>query len=199
MRNYAGTREGICSHSLVYNFLILLLRLQSSVFVAHFSNAFTRGNDAFPKVSSQNEVVPLLVILSHIANRQECENVFTLVTLFTLIKIKIFHLCRTRVIYVALVSFVLRSRCARVALALYLCRSCRASVARVWHSCYKIEQIKNYINHTTIRKIKESYSAIVPDSFYFKSVSLDDVKKEVRNLNTKKSSICGEAANEVVL
>ena len=69
MRNYAGTREGICSHSLVYNFLILLLRLQSSVFVAHFSNAFTRGNDAFPKVSSQNEVVPLLVILSHIANR----------------------------------------------------------------------------------------------------------------------------------
>ena len=59
--------------------------------------------------------------------------------------------------------------------------------------------MKNYINLTTTRKIKESYSAIVPDSFYFKSVSLADVKKEVRNLNPKKSSICGEAANGVVL
>ena len=43
---------------------------------------------------------------------------------------------------------------------------------------------KNYDNHISIRKI-------VPDSFNFKSVSLDDVKKEVLNLNPKKSSISG--------
>ena len=43
---------------------------------------------------------------------------------------------------------------------------------------------KNYDNHISIRKI-------VPNSFNFKSVSLDDVKKEVLNLNPKKSSISG--------
>ena len=43
---------------------------------------------------------------------------------------------------------------------------------------------KNYDNHISIRKI-------VPDSFNFKSVSLDDVKKEVLNLNPKKSSTSG--------
>ena len=43
---------------------------------------------------------------------------------------------------------------------------------------------KNYDNHISIRKI-------VPDSFNFKSVSLDDVEKEVLNLNPKKSSISG--------
>ena len=62
MRNYAGTCKGICSYNLVYNFLIQLLPLKSSVFVVHFSNAFWHGNEAFPKVSSQNEIVLLLVI-----------------------------------------------------------------------------------------------------------------------------------------
>ena len=32
---------------------------------------------------------------------------------------------------------------------------------------------------------------MIPDSFHFKSVSLDDVKKEVLNLNPKKSSTFG--------
>ena len=50
---------------------------------------------------------------------------------------------------------------------------------------------KNYENHISIRKIKEACPAIVPDSFHFKSVSLDDVKKEVLNLNPKKSSTSG--------
>ena len=36
----------------------------------------------------------------------------------------------------------------------------------------------NYENHISIRKIKESYPEIVPDSFHFKSVCLDDVKKK---------------------
>ena len=35
---------------------------------------------------------------------------------------------------------------------------------------------KNY-NHISIRKTKEAYPEIVPDSFHFKSVCLDDVKK----------------------
>ena len=47
---------------------------------------------------------------------------------------------------------------------------------------------KDYDNHISIRKIKEAYPEIVPDSFHFKSVCLDDVKKEVLNLNPKKPS-----------
>ena len=50
---------------------------------------------------------------------------------------------------------------------------------------------KYYNNHISIRKLKEAYPEIVPDSFYFKSVSLDEVKKEVLNLNPKKSSTTG--------
>ena len=38
-------------------------------------------------------------------------------------------------------------------------------------------------------KIKEAYPEIIPDSLHFESVTLDDVKKEVLNLNPKKSFI----------
>ena len=62
VRNYAGIYIAICSYNLMYNFLIQLLPLQSSIFVLHFSNAFWRGNKAFPKGSSWNEIVPLFVI-----------------------------------------------------------------------------------------------------------------------------------------
>ena len=37
MRNYAGTSKSICGYNLVYNFLIKLLPLQSSVFVVQIS------------------------------------------------------------------------------------------------------------------------------------------------------------------
>ena len=37
MRNYAGTSKSIRSYNLVYNFLIKLLPLQSSVFVVQIS------------------------------------------------------------------------------------------------------------------------------------------------------------------
>ena len=50
---------------------------------------------------------------------------------------------------------------------------------------------KNYENHISIRKIKETYPEIVLGSFYFKSVSLDDIKKEVLNLNPKRPSTSG--------
>ena len=48
---------------------------------------------------------------------------------------------------------------------------------------------KDYDNHISIRKIKEAYPEIVPDSFHFKSMSLDDVKKSL--LNLKKPSTSG--------
>ena len=94
MRNYAGTCKDICSYNLVYNFLIQLLPLKSSVFVVHFSNAFWHGNEAFPKVSSQNEIVPFLVIfhLPHSKYRGAKICFYCAV-----IKIKIFHSCGTRV------------------------------------------------------------------------------------------------------
>ena len=77
-----GARASTCSYNLVYNFLIYLLPLKSSVFVVHFSNAFWHGNEAFPKGSSQNEIVSLLVIfLFPYSKYRKCENMFLLVSL----------------------------------------------------------------------------------------------------------------------
>ena len=108
-----------CSYNLVYNFLIYLLPLKSSVFVVHFLNAFWYGNEAFPKSSSQNEVVRLLVIF-HLPY-SKCRGVKNVLTR-VIIKIKIFHSCCTRVFHVAVV--------------LHLCCSCSTRVALVLHSCY---------------------------------------------------------------
>ena len=118
MRNYAGTCKGICSYNLVYKFLTQLLPLKSSVFVVHFSNAFWHGNEAFPKVSSQNEIVPLLVIFHLPYSKYRGVKMFLLVSLskskfFTRVTLVSFvqHSCRT---CVALVSLVSHSCCARV-------------------------------------------------------------------------------------
>ena len=46
-------------------------------------------------------------------------------------------------------------------------------------------QFKGYVS---IKKIKLSYPEIVPDTFNFTFVSPEDVKKEIMNLNVKKSS-----------
>ena len=62
MCNYAGACKVISSYNLVYNFLIQLLPLQSSVFVVYLSNVFWYGKEASPKDSSWNEAVPLLMI-----------------------------------------------------------------------------------------------------------------------------------------
>ena len=43
-------------------------------------------------------------------------------------------------------------------------------------------------DHANIKKIKLSYPEIVPDTFNFTLVSLEEVKKEIINLNVKKSS-----------
>ena len=108
---WKNTRASTSSYNLVYNFLIHLLLLKSSVFEVHFSNAFWHGKEAFPKRSTSNEIVPLLVIFHlRYSKYRVWKHVFTGVV----IKIKNFHSCRTRVVRVALVSHTSRTRVARV-------------------------------------------------------------------------------------
>ena len=65
VRNYEGTWKSICSYNLVYNFLMQLFPLKSLIFVVHFLNALWHGKQRFPKSSSQNEII-LLVIVFHL-------------------------------------------------------------------------------------------------------------------------------------
>ena len=46
-------------------------------------------------------------------------------------------------------------------------------------------------DYISIKKIKESYPEIVPNSFKFEPVTKDDIKNEIQNLNVKKSSKFG--------
>ena len=56
-----------------------------------------------------------------------------------------------------------------------------------------IDEITKYFDdHISVCKIKEGYSEILrEDNFSFKMVSMDEVKKEVLKLNSKKSSTYG--------
>ena len=145
MRNYGGMCKGICSYNLVYKFLIQILPLKSSAFVVYFSNAFWHGNEAFPEISSQNEIVPLLVIF-HLPYSKYRYVKICFYEFVSLSKSKFF----TRVVRVALVWHSCRSCLTRVTLVLLVlhsCRSCRTRVARVWHSCCKLDQIRKKINY----------------------------------------------------
>ena len=155
MRNYTRTCKSNCSYNLVYNFLIQLLPLKISVFVVHFSYAFWNRNEAFPKGSSWNEIVPLLVIfhLPFSKYRGEricfyscryqnqnfslvshsCHSFSNRVTLVSFIQ----HSCRTCVSLLSLLSPCV----ALVLLVLHLRQSRRNHVACVWHSCCKLDQI----------------------------------------------------------
>ena len=54
------------------------------------------------------------------------------------------------------------------------------------------EITKHFDDHISVCKIKEAYSEILrEDNFSFKMVSMDEVKKKVLKLNSKKSSIYG--------
>ena len=120
-------RTSTCSYNIVYNFLIYLWPLKSSVFVVQFQNAFWHRNNAFSKGRFQNEMVPLLIIFHLPYSKQGCENMLLLVSL---LKSKFF----TRL---ALMLFVQHSCCThvvRVALALHLCHTCVACVSLVLHS-----------------------------------------------------------------
>ena len=121
MRNYAGTCKGICS----YNQVIYLFPLKSLVFVVHFLNAFWHGNETLPKGSSQNEIVPLLIVF-HLPY-SKCNSMkicfyscgyqnqnFSLVS----------HSCRSCSSRITLVSLVQRS-----------CHTCVILVSLVPHSC----------------------------------------------------------------
>ena len=51
--------------------------------------------------------------------------------------------------------------------------------------------INEFENHISIKMIHEKYPEILPESFKFQLVSNNEVKKEIENLDTKKSSIYG--------
>ena len=123
VRNYVGACKGICSYNLLYNFLMQLFPLKILVFVAHFLNAFWHGKETFLKSSSQNEIVPLLIVFLLPYNKYKgLKKCFYLCGY----KIKIFRSCRTRVVCVALVSHSYHSCSTRVALVSPSCRSCLA-------------------------------------------------------------------------
>ena len=155
-------RASTCNYNVVYTFLIYCLPLRSSAFVVYFSTAFWHGNEAFPKGSTWNEIVPFLVIfllpysicrgvkICFYSCRYQNQN-FSLVS----------HLCRSCSTRVALVSFVQHSCRTRVRLVSHSCRPClnrvalvsrscrsyRTRVARVWRSGCKLDQIKkDYCN-----------------------------------------------------
>ena len=119
MRNYTRTCKSNCSYNLVYNFLIQLLPLKISVFVVHFSYAFWNRNEAFPKGSSWNEIVPLLVIfhLPYIRYRGVKICFYTCSYQnrnFSLLSYS-YHPCSTRVTLVSFMKHSCRSCCTRVA------------------------------------------------------------------------------------
>ena len=133
-------RASMCSYSLVYNCLIYLLSLKSSLFVVHILNAFWLGNEAFPKSSCYNEIFSLLVIF-HLSY-SKCRGVKIWFYLcryqnqnFSLVS----HSRRSFSTRVALKSFVRHSSGNCVALVLLVSNSCRIRVARVWCSCCKLE------------------------------------------------------------
>ena len=121
-------RASICSYNLVYNFLMYLLPLKSSVFVENFSNAFWHGNEAFPKGSFYNEIVPLLVIFELPYSKYRDGKICFYSCRF---QIKVFHSCRIRVAHVALVSHSCHSCSTLVSLVSHLCCSCCTRVAFV--------------------------------------------------------------------
>ena len=174
MCNYAVTCKAICSYNLVFNRLMQLLPLKSSVFAVHFSNTFWHGNETFPKGSSQNEIVPLLVIF-HLPYskyrgvkiccyfyRQQNQN-SSLVSQW----------CRSCSTRVAFVSFVLYSCCTCVALVLlvsHTCPSCRTLLACVWYLCCKLDQVA--LKSKNVQGIfEETFTLALLSSVVYKSVS----------------------------
>ena len=51
--------------------------------------------------------------------------------------------------------------------------------------------INEFENHISVKMISEKYPEILPESFKFQLVSNNEVKKEIENLDTKKSSTYG--------
>ena len=51
--------------------------------------------------------------------------------------------------------------------------------------------VNEFENHISIKMIHEKYPEILPESFKFQFLSNNEVKKEIENLDTKKSSTYG--------
>ena len=61
------------------------------------------------------------------------------------------------------------------------------------------EITKHFDNHVSVCKIKEAYSEIIrEDNFSFKIVSMEEVKKVVLQLNSKKSSTYGAIPSSII-
>ena len=151
LRNYAGTCKGICSYNLVYNFLIKFLLLKSLVFVEDFLNAFCHRHKAFPKGSSQNEIVPLLVVF-HLPYSK-----------YKGVKI-CFYSYRYQNQNFSLESHLCCLCSTRVSLVLHWCRQCRTRVARVWHSFCKLGQI--FYGNSRCKKISQRSVFTSASMFY---------------------------------
>ena len=54
-------------------------------------------------------------------------------------------------------------------------------------------------NHISIKKIHETFPNIIPENFHFKEVYKDDVRKEMRNLNFKKSLTYGSVPASILI
>ena len=151
MCNYAGTFKGICSYNLVYNVLIQLLPLKCLVFVVHFLNAFWHGNEAFPKDSPQNEIVPLLVVFHLPYNKYKGVKICFSQCLyqnqnFSLVS----HSCRSCSTHVArVVLHSGRSCLTRVAIMLLVSHSGCIRVARV-----ALESGTRVVNQTRSRAVR---------------------------------------------
>ena len=125
------------------------LPLKSLVFVVHFLNSLWNGNKVFPKVSSQNEIVPLLVVFDLPCKKYKGVKIrfhsycyqnqnFSLAS----------HSCCSCSTRVTLVLHSCRwylqcgTRVANVALVLHSCPWCRTFVARVSYSCCRLDQMR---------------------------------------------------------
>ena len=124
MPNYAVTCKGICSFNLVYNVLIQLLPLKGLVLVVYFLNGFWHENEAFPKGSSSNEIIPLLVVFHFPYSKYKDVKICRYQN-------QNCSLCRTHVVRVVLASHPCRSGDTCVALVLHSCCQCLTRVAPV--------------------------------------------------------------------
>ena len=130
----------------------------------HFLNAFSRGNETFPKGSSQNEIVPVLVVFHLPYSKYKGVKMFLLVWLSkskfsTRVALMSFvqHSCLTCVTLVSLVSHPCCTRVARVSLVLHLCRSCHTRVDRAWHSSCNLAQI---VQNNVLRYQKQVFNVL---------------------------------------
>ena len=111
--------------------------------MVHFSNGFWQGKEAIRKRSSQNEIVPVLVIFSFPYSKYRGVKMFLFVSLSKLKFFNLFalislvqHQCRTHVVSIALVFHSCCTHPARVLLLSHSCCLCCTCVAFVLLASY---------------------------------------------------------------